>query len=53
MIAKRDISQIRLAGVHRDTGLAEYVQIWGIESNIIDDLLQRSDANSEEKAHPR
>jgi hypothetical protein len=53
MIAKRDRSQILLSGVHEDTALAASVQISGIESNIIDDLLQRSNADSEEKVHPR
>jgi hypothetical protein len=53
MIAKRDRSQILLSDVHDDTALAASVHILSIESNLIDDLLQRSDADTEEKVHPR
>jgi hypothetical protein len=53
IIAKQDRSLILLSDMHEDTVLAASVQISGIESNIIDELLQRSNDNSEEnKVHP-
>jgi hypothetical protein len=52
MIEKRDRSQILLSDMHEDNALAASVQISSIESNAINNLLQRSDADSEEKVQP-
>jgi hypothetical protein len=53
LISKWDRSQILLAAdVHEDMARVASVQISSIESNLIDTLLQRSDADTEEKVQP-
>jgi hypothetical protein len=51
MVEKRDRSQILLSEVHEDTAFVASVQISSIESNVIDNLLQRSD-DENEKVQP-
>jgi hypothetical protein len=52
MIEKQARNQIILSAVHADIAFAASMQISSIESNMINNLLQRSDADSEEKVQP-
>ena len=52
MITKKDRAQVLLLDVAKDTALAASVQISSVENGIIDSVLQRSHAASEEKLRP-
>jgi hypothetical protein len=53
MIESRHRIKILLSDIQEDTMMAASVQVSAIESNMIDELLQRSDNNLEETVHPR
>ena len=52
MTKKRDRNQIILSNIHAEVTLLASLKISSIESNMINNLIQSSNADSEDKFQP-